>query len=80
MIKITNRQLADLVGISEQFIGQILLGKKRPSRKTALLFAEATKTDPTLWLYGTPAEIKEALKASETVRALCGAENEIEAA
>ncbi len=57
----TQTKLAKKVGVTQQFISKILRGKSRPSWPTAKRLAEATGTDPVLWLEGTPEEIKQAL-------------------
>jgi len=55
------RQIAIKSGISDTFISMILAGKRRPSWQVSKRLAAVTHTEPTLWVDGTPAQIKKAL-------------------
>lgn len=57
----TQTEITNKAGIGQQFVSKILAGLRRPSWKTAKKLAEATGTNPVLWLEGTPEEIKQAL-------------------
>ncbi len=54
-------KIAKKVGISDAYLSALINRKKFPSRTRAKELAEATGTDPILWLYGTKEEIKQAL-------------------
>lgn len=60
-MKITITKLAAQIGISQGFLSNILIGRRRPHYKTAKNLAAATNTEPVLWLEGSPEEIKKAL-------------------
>jgi transcriptional regulator with XRE-family HTH domain len=60
----TQKQIAEMVGVSSSFVSQILSGIRRPSWPMAKALANATDTKPELWLDGEPAQIKEAIGAS----------------
>lgn len=57
----TQIELAAKVKVSQSMISFILAGKRRPSWKKAKKIAEATGTNPVLWLEGSPEEMKAAL-------------------
>lgn len=59
-------QIARRVGVTSQFICQIISGKKRPSWQIAKKIAKATLTSPVLWLEGTPDDIRAALSKTST--------------
>jgi transcriptional regulator with XRE-family HTH domain len=59
----TQKQIAEMVGISGSFVSQILSGKRRPSWPMAKAIANATNTTPELWLDGEPGSIREAIGA-----------------
>ena len=58
-------ELATLSGMSEATISKILSGKRRPSWNVAKKLAQATGTNETLWMEGTPEEKAAALKNSK---------------
>jgi transcriptional regulator with XRE-family HTH domain len=62
MENIKQTEIAKRAKVSDAFISLILNGKKRPSWPTAKRLAEATGTNPVLWLEGTAAEMKAVLK------------------
>jgi len=65
MRKYTQAEIARAAGISEAFMCQLTKGLRRPSWPTSKKLAQATGTDPVLWLEGEPEEIRQALfKAS----------------
>ena len=55
------KAIADKIGVSPAFINGILHGRKRPSWKTANKLAEATGTNPVLWMDGSPCDIRSAV-------------------
>ena len=59
MEKLKQTSIAKKANISDGFLSEILSGKKRPSWPVAKKLAAATKTQPALWLDGTPEQIKE---------------------
>lgn len=63
MEKFNYSKIAKRAGISRQFLCNILAQRKRPAWEKAKRLAEATQTDPLLWLEGSPAEIKAALSS-----------------
>lgn len=62
MIKTTQKHIAKMARVSAPFISQVLTGKKRPSWKKAKELADATGTDPVVWMEGTPDEIRAAIR------------------
>ena len=54
-------KIAETAGVSKQAFSNILNGRRRPSWGTAKRLAFVTKTNPVLWLEGTPVEIKKAI-------------------
>lgn len=62
-MKITQHQLSEKVGYSQQMISAIINGLARPSWPKAKLLSKATNTSPELWLEGTSEQIRKALKA-----------------
>ncbi len=62
MIKLNQKTIAKKAGISEPFVSQIVNGKKRPTWTKAKKLADATTTNPELWLEGTPDQIRDAIK------------------
>ena len=56
--------IAQAVGVSQQFISALLLGRKRPGRNTAAKLEQATGVPFKTWMLGTPDEIKAALAGS----------------
>ena len=61
MIKDNQKSIAKKSEVTPSFLSQILSGNKRPSWKTAKRLAEATNTEPALWMEGTPDEIRAAV-------------------
>jgi transcriptional regulator with XRE-family HTH domain len=59
--KINKSEIAVKAGISKAMVCQIFLGKKRAGWRSAKRLAEATQTDPVIWLEGSPEEIKNAI-------------------
>ena len=59
------KKIASSAQISTPFLCEILKGTKRPSWKTAKRLARATGTTPSLWLEGSPMEIKGAISDAE---------------
>lgn len=51
-------ELKTKVGISDSFLSMILDGSRRPSWRVAKRLAEATGTDPALWMEGDPLKLK----------------------
>ncbi len=60
-MKINYTKIAETAGVSKQALSNILNGRRRPSWGTAKRLAFVTKTNPVLWLEGTPVEIKKAI-------------------
>ena len=54
--------IAKAANTTQPAISNILTGKRRPSWDLAKRLAEATNTDPVLWMDATPEEIRAALK------------------
>ena len=61
IMKINYSNIAEMADVSKQALSNILNGRRRPSWGTAKRLAFATKTNPVLWLEGTPVEIKKAI-------------------
>ena len=61
MKKITQKEIAKKIGVSDAMISQFLRGHKNISAATAKKLAEVTGTSPLLWLYGSLDEIKSAI-------------------
>ena len=47
-------QIARKAGITPSFLSYVLSGQRTPSWETAQRLAEATGTDPLLWISGVP--------------------------
>ena len=62
MDKHTQRSVAAKAGCTDTFLCKVLEGVRRPSWKMAKRLAEATGTDPVLWLEGDPSSIRIATK------------------
>jgi transcriptional regulator with XRE-family HTH domain len=60
-MKINYTNIAEMADVSKQALSNILNGRRRPSWGTAKRLAFVTKTNPVLWLEGTPVEIKKAI-------------------
>ena len=60
-MKINYTNIAEMADVSKQALSNILNGRRRPSWGAAKRLAFATKTNPVLWLEGTPVEIKKAI-------------------
>lgn len=60
-MKINQTQIAEKSGLHVSTVSNILTGCRRPSWKNAKRLAEATNTDPVVWLEGSPDEIKNAI-------------------
>jgi len=58
----SQRIIAKVANISEPSVSQYINGGRRPTWTKAKILANITKTNPALWLDGTPDEIKAALK------------------
>jgi len=59
-------QIARSANIASSTLYNIEAGRRRPSWKVAKQLAQATCTNPELWLEGSPSEIKAALEAAKT--------------
>ena len=55
-------EIANKANISTPFLSQIIGGSRRPSWTMAKKLAEATGTDPVLWMEGNPDQLREAIK------------------
>jgi len=66
MKKLTQTFIAQQIGVSSAYINYLVNCKKRPNWQTAKKLAEVTKTNPILWLEGTPTQIKQALSQSNS--------------
>jgi len=66
-MEMTITKLARQIGISQGFLSNICLGRRRPHYKVAKKIAAVTQTDPVLWLEGTPEEIKNALSENREI-------------
>jgi len=62
MKKLTHKSIADKIGVSRVFVTQLVNAEKRPNWRRAKQLAEATGTNPIVWLEGKPEEIKAAIK------------------
>ena len=58
-------KIAAIAGISNSFFSMVVRGRRRPSWTKAKRLAEATASDPVLWLEGSPAEMKAVLNDLE---------------
>ena len=54
--------LAQLVGVSQQFISKLLKGERRPKWHTAKHLAQITSTTPQFWMEGKPCELQAVFK------------------
>ena len=61
MKKFTQTFIAQQIGVSSVYVNYLVNCKKRPNWQTAKKLAEVTKTNPILWLEGTPTQIKQAI-------------------
>ena len=61
----TQTKIAERIGVTPQFINQILSGARRPSWNKAKLLAGVTGIKPELWLDGTPEAIRDAVDGLE---------------
>lgn len=64
-MKIKQTYIAQITGLHVSTISNIINGLRRPSWRSAKILAKATQTDPTLWLEGSPDDIKAALFTKE---------------
>lgn len=64
MTALSQKYIAEKLGVSPAYISYLVNIIKRPSWKRAKQLAEITNTDPILWLEGTPEQIKESLQQS----------------
>lgn len=62
MERITNKELAKIVGITPQHFCEIKAAKSKPSRKLAHRLEKVTGIPRLTWLYGTTDEIREQLE------------------
>lgn len=60
-MKLTQKQLAAKVGVTQQMISRILTGVANPSWELAKRLGAATGTNPVLWLEGTAEQKRKAL-------------------
>lgn len=58
-------ELANKLNISRGMVSLIMSGQRRPSWDLAKKLAEATGTDPYLWMENKPDELKKALEGGE---------------
>jgi len=61
-MKTTQTEIANKIGVTQQMVSAIMLGKARPSWDTAKRLAEITGTTPDLWFDGTPEQKLEAIE------------------
>lgn len=59
------RKIASAAKVTASHLSAVLKGRTRPSWQVAKRFAKATKTDPVVWLEGTPDEIRAAIDAAK---------------
>ncbi len=59
-----NYQIAQKVGITPAFYSEIINGKKRPGRETAVRLEQITGVPFKTWMLGTPEEIRAELEAA----------------
>lgn len=63
MNRLTQKNIAKTVGVTQSFVNQLVLTKKRPNWKMAKKLTLAVPgTTPVLWLEGSEQEIKDAIK------------------
>ncbi len=64
-MKINITKIAANVGLTQGALSNILAGRRRPHYKTAKKIASVTKTDPILWLEGSPEQLRRALSKNK---------------
>ena len=61
MKKMRQQDIAEKARLSQSMLSMILSGRRRAGWKSAKSLANATGTDPVLWLEGSAEQIKEAI-------------------
>lgn len=62
----TQKQIANKIGVSQQFMSQFFLQKRTMSWKRAKHAASVTDTNPIWWVEGDVEKIKAALKDTQS--------------
>lgn len=57
-----NKELALVVGITPQYLSNLISGSRNASRKLALTLAKRTRTSPEIWIFGRKNERKAAVE------------------
>jgi len=60
--KLTQRQIAESAQIGPDFLSQIVRGRRRCPPAVALRLEAATEIDKAVWVWGTPEEIRKAVR------------------
>lgn len=60
--KLTQRQIAESAQIGPDFLSQIVRGKRRCPPPVALRLEAASGIDKAVWVWGTPDEIRDAVR------------------
>lgn len=60
--KITQKEIAKMANISPDFLSHIIRGRRRCPRDVALRLEQATGIDKTIWVWGSPLEIRLAVE------------------
>lgn len=63
MKRISQAKQAELLGISQSFISEVLSGKKRMTRKKALELEAKSGIPAAVWMFGTLEELRAAVSA-----------------
>ena len=60
--KLTQREIAESARIGPDFLSQIVRGKRRCPPAVALRLEAVTEIDKAVWVWGTPEEIRDAVR------------------
>jgi len=66
------KQIAEKAGITPAFLNAIIKQGARPAWKTAKRLADATGTDPILWMEGSPQQIISAIENMDPPQVAAG--------
>ena len=61
-------EVAKKANISVRFLDMLLSGARNPSIKTSILLEEITNIPKEIWVFGSPAEKREAFNALKEVK------------
>lgn len=67
MKRVTQKQIAQFVPITEKYLSDILNNRRNPSRKTAVRLEQITGIPKEIWVFGSGSEKREAFNALKDV-------------